>query len=293
MMRELKERMIRAGAQGGLMGIVTEPSEMAPDRPLFLLLNAGVIHRVGPNRLYVTLSRQLAQLGFWACRFDVSGLGDSVARQDGSPYREARLSDTREMMDLLRETTGVGRFVVLGLCSGADHAFRVALADSRVAGSAMLDGYVYPTRAYTLSQYGRDLWSARKRLLDVGAWKRVARGRHPAWRTVRAKLDGHRDTRFVMDVPPRHEAEEGVRRLKARGVHLLFVYTHGHVGLYESGVRAGAPFPPAADSQLIRVLCIPECDHEFTLLTHQARLFQAIGEWAETVWPLAVRRVPT
>ena len=286
----MKEKVLRLGATGGLVGVLTEPEVRKPGRPAFLLLNAGVVHRVGPNRLYVNLARRLAQSGFWACRFDVSGLGDSAVRQDGMPYHEARICETRDVMDHLQAAWGVDQFVMLGLCSAADHSFRMALAEPRVAGAVMLDGYVYPTRRYTLAQSGKRLWHARRRVMQAEAWRRVASGRHPMWGQLRAKLLGRKDVRmrFVMDVPPRPEAEAGVRQLMARGVRLLFLYTDVHVGLYRSAVRANMPFPPAGPPDLVRVVCMPESDHEFTLLSVQEKLFRTVAEWAESPWPPAV-----
>lgn len=284
----MRERIIRVGDEGRLVGVASEPFELDDGRPAFLMLNAGVVHRVGPNRLHVDLARRLARAGLPACRFDVSGLGDSGARTDGLPYPEARIHDTRDVMDHLGSIWGVNRFVTIGLCSGADHAFRMALADSRVVASVMVDGYVYPTRRHTLAGRGRRIWSARRRLFQREAWKRVASGRHPLWGSLRSGLLRRRDVRmrFVMDVPPRREAEAGVRALVGRGVHLLFVYTANHAGLYQSTVRAGRPFPPDEPTGRVRVVCFPDVDHEFTLVSRRRELFRTLVDWAVSVWPV-------
>src|SRR6185295_20136065 len=99
-----------------LVGIVTDPPGFVPSRsaggPLgAILLNAGVIHRVGPSRLYVYLARELAALGCVAARFDHSGIGDSTVRRDGSSFEESSLVEAREAMDALQESRGVERFV--------------------------------------------------------------------------------------------------------------------------------------------------------------------------------------
>ena len=46
-------------------------------QPWVVLLNAGIIHRIGPNRLYVQLARRLASRGHAVLRFDLAGIGDS------------------------------------------------------------------------------------------------------------------------------------------------------------------------------------------------------------------------
>ena len=56
------ESIALPGDSGGAVAILTEPgSEITgQQRPSVTLLNAGVIHRVGPHRLHVRLARALA-----------------------------------------------------------------------------------------------------------------------------------------------------------------------------------------------------------------------------------------
>ena len=73
------EEPVLLGKSGSLAGIITDPPAHAREasRPAVILLNAGLVHRVGPGRLYVRLSRRLAAHGFVVVRFDLSGIGDS------------------------------------------------------------------------------------------------------------------------------------------------------------------------------------------------------------------------
>jgi alpha/beta superfamily hydrolase len=66
------------GRTRSLVGIITDPpeAERDPQRPAIVCLNAGIIHRVGPHRLYVKMARTLAAMGFVVLRFDFSGIGD-------------------------------------------------------------------------------------------------------------------------------------------------------------------------------------------------------------------------
>src|SRR5690606_1367498 len=114
--------------------------EAAPkDPPFVLILNAGIIHRAGPNRLHVTLARALSAAGFPVLRVDLSGLGDSPPREDGAAPLDAALADIRDILDTLQATRGVQRVVLMGLCSGADHSVIYAASDPRVVGVALLD----------------------------------------------------------------------------------------------------------------------------------------------------------
>ena len=64
----MREHAFLFGEGGGLVGVLTDPPGLAPSRGAggrlgAILLNAGVIHRVGPSRLYVYRARGLAAAG--------------------------------------------------------------------------------------------------------------------------------------------------------------------------------------------------------------------------------------
>ena len=79
----MKEHAIVFGREATSVGIVTEPAakHTSPSLPAVVILNSGVIHRVGPNRIYVALARDLAALGFPVLRFDLSGIGGQLCSQ--------------------------------------------------------------------------------------------------------------------------------------------------------------------------------------------------------------------
>ena len=67
------------GRDGRLFGILTRPADgAAPGRPAIILASAGAVHRIGANRLYVTMARAWAERGFPVLRLDIGGIGDSL-----------------------------------------------------------------------------------------------------------------------------------------------------------------------------------------------------------------------
>src|SRR5690606_33422878 len=64
-----------------------------------VLLNAGVVHRVGPHRLNVSLARRLAGVGLTSWRVDLSGIGDSRPIPGRLTFRESAVQDIRLTMD--------------------------------------------------------------------------------------------------------------------------------------------------------------------------------------------------
>ena len=75
----VRERAVRLGPVG-LFGIETEPVTGAQDLPVCILVSIANEHRIGPGRLWVKLSRELAVRGLRCVRVDVDGFGDSPAR---------------------------------------------------------------------------------------------------------------------------------------------------------------------------------------------------------------------
>ena len=77
----MREQICNFGANNGLFGILTSPDDDAKlaDAPVAIILNAGIVHRVGPFRMHVDIARQLAAKGFSTLRMDLSGLGDSLS----------------------------------------------------------------------------------------------------------------------------------------------------------------------------------------------------------------------
>jgi alpha-beta hydrolase superfamily lysophospholipase len=136
----LAERPILFGATHPIFGIVT-PADRAsaqPGRPMILLTNAGCINRVGPHRMYVTMARRWAKLGFDVLRMDLSGIGDSPAAPgalENLTYPTSGFEDIGEAM----RAVGAPRTIVAGLCSGGDYAFQLGARGHNVAGAWMLN----------------------------------------------------------------------------------------------------------------------------------------------------------
>lgn len=286
----MKETVIRFGDGAGLVGILTTPATARPDRPAVLLLNAGVVHRVGPNRLYVKLARALAAAGHLAFRFDFSGTGDSVPRTDGLPVEDSTLVETRAAMDELARCHGIGRFVLIAICSGAGFSFRAALSDSRTSGVALINPAAH--RWGSEEALSRTLLHHYRRMLSFGG--------SPA-KPLRKLLSLDFDMGTAMDMVRRRlragDAGEdragataqgyadGIAQLLHRQVHVLLTYSEGDEGLdyYQLYLesRLARHFP----NEHLRVEMIAGANHTFTLVAHQNRLIDLAVDWAATVAP--------
>jgi pimeloyl-ACP methyl ester carboxylesterase len=139
----VKEHAVLLGKDQSLVGILTENGDATTheqDGPTgVLLLNAGLIHRIGPNRIYVKMARLLASMGFVVFRFDFSGIGDSGPRRDKLPIVESMTDEMRQALNYLEEFRGIKQFVCVGLCDGAGAATQILAVDQRVKKAVLIN----------------------------------------------------------------------------------------------------------------------------------------------------------
>lgn len=275
----LAERTRLFGPRQSLVGVLTDPPPAIErgERPAVIILNAGMLHRVGPNRVHVRLARSLAAAGFVVMRFDYSGIGDSRPREDALPFAASAVEETRQAMDFLAETRGTTRFVLFGICSGADNALRVAGNDPRVVGAALIDPYNLPTVARVLHMYSN-------RLLRLRSWRRLLTGRSLLWSSARSARSLQRAASASHDgyaslLPSRQDYVAQVSRLAQRGVGLYLLYTGESPGYVNYRRLLRKPIRRWPWGSRIRVEYFKDTDHVFTLLASQARLMGSIEGW--------------
>lgn len=272
------ERAVTFGRSHTLVGIVNEPggNKGAETLPAMILVNAGLLNRSGPHRLYVTLARTLAERGFLSLRFDHSGLGDSDTRPDHLTYAAGVVSDTRLAMDYLEETYGVESFVLGGLCSGADHSFLTACADDRVAGAVLLDWYAYRTPGYYLRHYG-------PRILRLGPWIRKVARAVGSIRVSPQERGPRQVDPYARDIPSAKDTALALQGLVDRGSRFLCVYTGGQDALLNHAGQFFRMFPKLRDRGAIRAEYLPEAEHTFPQVENRKELVKLVVEWADTL----------
>lgn len=249
------------GFGDGLVGVVTRPHGDV-SKVGVLLLNAGLTRHTGPFRMHVELARMLAALGFAVLRFDQSGLGDSAL--PGKAAGERRQREIDAAMRVLAHETGAERFVLCGLCSGADDAFHVGAVDARVAGAILLDGVAYPTPGFWVRHVV-------PRLFDVGKVLRFLMSR----RNPAPSLSDFRDW------PERAQARGMLSEMVARDVRLLFVFTGGAYHYFNHRAQLAASLGRAAQEKQVSLEFWREYDHTFFLRKHRGVLFKRIAAWMQ------------
>lgn len=279
----VNEQVLLMGPRKALVGIVTPAAEgaaTAPDRPAVVVLNSGIIHRVGANRMSVQLCRQLAAQGVDAVRFDLSGIGDSESRDDGLALLDATLADIREALDTLQATRGFQRFVLVGLCSGADHAVVYAGGDPRVVGLVLLDPSIPHTPRYYLNHYAR-------RATRLSSWLNIARGKHPLWQAIGQRMHGaahaeasEEGTRPDLDSPQaRAFLAKAYAAAHRAGNRFLAVLTAEREEYHNYPEQLVDAFPDVPFGERLQLEYFEETDHTFTGEGTRERVIGGIVKW--------------
>lgn len=265
-----------AGQPGSLFGILTTPDDdvKIEGAPIALILNAGIVHRVGPFRMHVDIARQLAAEGFSTMRIDLSGLGDSAPRTGKMEIEDRAEQDVADAMDFLTESTGTREFVLLGLCSGAYNAHKVAVKDERIVGAVFMDGIVFRTLGYYFRQHVVRYF--RPRFWRNAIKRRVIQGRANNLDNAGQSLG---ESEFFDVGGLTIDSVVGdLKKLLSRGVQMLFLYTDGYDDICgRSQFKEMYGLQP--DDGQLQVEYYPKSEHTFRLIENRNAACDRVSSW--------------
>lgn len=302
----MKEHASLFGTFGTLVGITTEPEDVLnwQTRPAVILLNAGMIHRVGPNRIYVKLARRLSEQGYLTLRMDLSGIGDSLPRPDHMSIEKSAIDDTIQAMDYLEETYQCQRFVLMGHCAGAFLSFFAASQDERVTGIGLInleggdENWTEYDRRRKLATYQQNVYSKTK-IRNPENWKRLFTGkvkyknvfqtlfRDIIWFRVtnlffRLKIkSGHKPQ--IEEDPASYSVESIVRKMGDIPACSLLTYYEGSSSLQRVQMMVGKELSELTETDKVELKIIPQADHLYTLIKSQQILISGILEWIMSI----------
>jgi pimeloyl-ACP methyl ester carboxylesterase len=279
----LKERLIQFGNDGRLVGTFLEvdqdPQNGPRSRSLALLtFNAGLIPRTGPHRLWVKLARRVALIGLSSLRFDLNGQGDSANVSTTLPFEAQAVEDIIAAMDTIRDRTGIDRFILIGVCSGAALSYKAALRDRRVVGCAMIDIYMYPTwRTRWVTLHQRIPREGLFRIFYEAAKKRL--------RLLNPENGGtsgqQRYTNALPGLakPTVEEFASGLQNLLDRQTQLLMIYTGGFLYHYNYEKQFADRFRAYKITGPLRVDFDVHIDHTVTEVSAQEYVINKLADW--------------
>jgi alpha/beta superfamily hydrolase len=277
-----------------LVAIVAHPpaAHGRPPRRAVVMLNAGAIHHVGPNRLYVTLARRLAATGVLAVRVDLSGLGDSPPRPGAAEnvvYGEHAIRDIAATVAWVR-ARGAAEVAIVGLCSGAYHALKAAVTgvpiDTIVPINPLTFFYAQGMPLdFAAFRVAEDTARYAGLLQTVGGWRKLVRGDFDVSRAIHVLAERartiavHRARDFArqLRVPLRNDLGSELAALAARGVAMRFVFAGDDPGLALLEEQGGSIVRRLAARGALAIDVIAGADHTFTPRWSHAPLTDAVA----------------
>ncbi len=278
-MDKYSERAVLIGPRSALAGVVTQAAKVDPRLPAIVVLNGGILPRFGQSRIYVSLSRLLAPMGYRMLRFDLSGIGDSPTRGDGLPPIQAAIEDIREALDWFVSENG--RVILMGFCDGANLAAHRASIDPRVVGVFLVDPLVPRTLRYRLNYFVR-------RFTSAWTWGKLLNGTHPLFPRLLSKA------KVVIsqeEAPaPIDPNEPGLRAalsavyegLTKNEVEIFALFTHGmqHRHCYREQLLDA--FPHLKSNRRLHLEYLRSEDHHLEWPPHRAWLLEKLLHWVST-----------
>jgi pimeloyl-ACP methyl ester carboxylesterase len=286
----MKEAACTFGSRKSLIGIVTDPP--AKTRSYLhgvILLNPGLVHRVGPGRIYVKVARALAARGFVALRFDLSGIGDSGVRQDQMPFEKSAVEEAREAIDFLQRTRGIEHVTLLGGCSGAVISLRTAGCDPRVRQAVLIN---FPVGDDEDTDASGDRLNRAKAhyylsfaLFRPVSWRKLLTGNADYRRIVSVIGDQVRHWLPLTGKPQANKTQfaSELSSLAARGVSLAFVCSAGDPSLDDLREAGGRQLKQLCRQRAVALDVIAKSDHTFSSLADQERLQETVVARIEAI----------
>ena len=297
---EMTESVLRIKA---LFAILTHT---ANSKSIVLMSNAGSVHHVGANRLYVNLARALSEQGIDCLRYDLANLGDSVDLQAqfesvgidptpeaNTPYPETAGRDIEAMISWAHQQ-GYTRILMAGLCAGAYAAFDVARQRRTsfplelILMNPLTFQWQEGMSLEIPSEYSaiQQTVAYQSALTDWQRWKRLFTGDINYWLLIRHLLtsfiirlaNGARESAQLLGLrsPPR--ITQDLLRIADSGSTLSFYFAERDPGL-EILHTAGKRWLAALGKKgVLRIRTIKGADHTFKQVHERNELVRMIIE---------------
>jgi pimeloyl-ACP methyl ester carboxylesterase len=271
----LTHRLVRIGGHG-LFGVQTT-REGNDGAKAVLMLNNGVAPNIGPGRQWIEWGPDWTSAGYTVLRIDMSGLGDSPARdprEEQIVYSRAVDLDLADAVAYLR-TAGATHVVTVGLCSGAVFGLRALGAGVGIDAVVAINPGLHSPVAYYRTDLRRGYYRTPVRIAAFPLSKTPLFGlfeRIPTW--IWRVLDHLRLVRSPVRLP--------LNAARA-GVPALIIFGQKEWAL--RALRRRDPKGAAAlvNSSTVTVTVIEGLDHSMFAVTARDDVRALVREWTDKV----------
>lgn len=289
------EEVVSVGSR--LVAQCTRPTTAASVATIFL--SSGAERRIGPHRLWVRYARARAAAGELCLRMDLAGIGDSADRP-GVETRSAAdviydprcVDDVREALDWLKQQHGLTDVRLVGLCSGAYHAWRCAVSGLPLSKVVVINPLVYHWRSGmsldpTHHAFGQiDIADGAVRSLkDFARWRKLLRGQvhvKVIFRALAARSVGQLRT-IVRAVarrlrwPLSEDVVSDLRQVIRHGTPMTFVFSSGEPGHALLRREAGGGLSGLIGRAGVHLATIERADHTFSTPIGRDSLYNCLN----------------
>jgi pimeloyl-ACP methyl ester carboxylesterase len=252
-----------------------------------LLMNAGGVRHIGPNRMWVAAARRWAARGIPSMRVDFQRVGESDGEQladIANLHPDDLVEQLGTVMRTMSMQLGCRKFIAVGLCSGAYAAFQSALQDSAVRAAVLLNARLFfwdpqlePRRLAKRVSAG---------CTDMGYWRRLLSGEiHPERIKNAARVALHNLFRLRERYIPAAKLAQAWRQIKRSQTRITLVFADGEPLLQE---MINENQMPPSDVSFIRCLRVGKTGHTFRALWAQKLVHDLIDNEIEATINLGV-----
>ena len=294
----LRESALYLDAENLLFGIESESAAPAsPARDVVLLLNSGTIHHIGPSRLYVTIARSCAARGIPAIRVDLTGVGDSGLRSGGQenyPYADTARIDVRQAVEFAAQRHPGARVHLIGVCSGAYHGFKAAVAGLSLCSVVVVNPLTYfwkpgMSLEYADSQVTSETSRYARSSRSLSSWLKLLRGEVDLLAAARVfwkrfevlGRNSMRDLARLVGCRLQDDLASELQSIARQRTELYFVFSAsdpGHTMLLEQGGRIVRKF---VRGEKVRISVLQGADHTFTSHWNRDQFLALLAEHLE------------
>lgn len=280
-LEHINEEAILFGRHQNLIGVWTDAIDdgRRETNTAVIMLTAGMIHHSGPFRLHVELAERLQSGGVPSLRFDLSGIGESLAVGASGRSLDRAADEISQAIDFLASRYGIEHVILFGLCSGADDAIHAATCDNRVHGVIAMDGCGYRTPTFYLNRIQHHYLP---RVFKLSKWRRRVARLMSGWTSRSSGQEDSvpRSLAFGADIrefPSQAIAQSQLMSLAQRNTQLHFIYTGGVSDYYNHAAQFDAMFPELVRTPQISHCYFPEMDHVAFLCEDREQLIEHVA----------------
>ena len=284
----MDQTIVNFGENNHILGILSHPENSTNknnDLPALILLNAGIIYRIGPNRIYVKMAKEFAKNGFTTLRFDYSGLGDSVIYQDEEAFDSYQINECIDAMDFLEKETGTSKFILIGICSGGDVGFNTAIKDNRVAGIILINGQLHEMEILRLLSPIIDkninIRYYKKNLFNYKRWLKLISGKSFALKNIKYILSDRSHKKSGKNEIPisQNFSTDNWEHLINRNIEIFLIYSQGSIGYDIFNLTLAKYMKKYIEMKKVDFKLIKDTDHVFTPQWSQDYLAATVVKW--------------